>query len=851
MTPQQIGALVVTLGADASQYDRALGQAEQRATRTSGKLAADFAKIGAAATAAFTAVAAVSVREFAKFEEQMVKSTAIMGDVSASLRREMEDTARSISRNSVTSAAGLAEAYYFLAAAGMDAEQSIAALGQMEQFAVAGAFNMARATDLVTDAQSALGLTSKDATENLEGLVRVSDVLVKANTLANASVEQFSIALTNKAAVALRNLNKDVEEGVAVLAAYADQGIKAERAGEQLSIVLRDLQRASQSNTEVWEEFGLRVYDAQGNMLPIVDIISQLEGRFEGASDEMRRAGLELLGFQDRSVMAIQTLMGTSEQIRKYEEALRDAGGMTQEVYEKQLMSFNAQMQILKNRVTDVSIEIGQALVPILIQLNEILGNAYDTTGEFSDQVQYLVDIMKTGLLVAIQVVGDAIQGWNIVIKAGEVALLFMVENVIAGVTRLPRAIGAVMEAVGQGIVAGVNFVVRQINRVIESVPDWVKKRMGAGDGTALLQEIEFNLNLGSTLGTDLQDSVGGARRQALQELEELMGQERFSASFMSAYTQNVEKARDATATLSAQSNETFKKIIDDAEEAGTGVSQSFEKSTDDIVREFRTKEQAIKTGFIDPVNDGLNSMNRNIDGLVRSTQTWDGALVDISQTITSSLLQSLTTVLVQWATQQALVTAGITATSQAAIGTATATAAGAAGLVSAAWTPAAIAASIATMGQASAIGTTAFSAALAAGTAASVAASSIGSFASSFMSSFAGAAGGIAGARAMGGPVAGGKSYLVGERGPELFTPNSSGFITPNDRLGQSVQVIINNLPGQDAQVTEDENELGKIISITVTKTRQEIASDIQTGGTKVAKAMEQAYGLRRGRTR
>lgn len=40
-------------------------------------------------------------------------------------------------------------------------------------------------------------------------------------------------------------------------------------------------------------------------------------------------------------------------------------------------------------------------------------------------------------------------------------------------------------------------------------------------------------------------------------------------------------------------------------------------------------------------------------------------------------------------------------------------------------------------------------------------------------------------GARASGGPVSGGKSYLVGERGPELFTPSSAGSITPNHALG------------------------------------------------------------------
>jgi phage-related minor tail protein len=41
-----------------------------------------------------------------------------------------------------------------------------------------------------------------------------------------------------------------------------------------------------------------------------------------------------------------------------------------------------------------------------------------------------------------------------------------------------------------------------------------------------------------------------------------------------------------------------------------------------------------------------------------------------------------------------------------------------------------------------------------------------------------------FAGARAKGGPVAAGKMYMVGERGPEPFIPNSSGTIIPNDAL-------------------------------------------------------------------
>jgi hypothetical protein len=43
-------------------------------------------------------------------------------------------------------------------------------------------------------------------------------------------------------------------------------------------------------------------------------------------------------------------------------------------------------------------------------------------------------------------------------------------------------------------------------------------------------------------------------------------------------------------------------------------------------------------------------------------------------------------------------------------------------------------------------------------------------------------------GARATGGPVSAGKSYLVGERGPELFMPSGSGSIIPNSAMGGTV---------------------------------------------------------------
>ena len=45
-------------------------------------------------------------------------------------------------------------------------------------------------------------------------------------------------------------------------------------------------------------------------------------------------------------------------------------------------------------------------------------------------------------------------------------------------------------------------------------------------------------------------------------------------------------------------------------------------------------------------------------------------------------------------------------------------------------------------------------------------------------------------GSRAVGGQVSGGNSYIVGERGPEVFTPSSHGTITPNQGGGEPVNI-------------------------------------------------------------
>ena len=60
-----------------------------------------------------------------------------------------------------------------------------------------------------------------------------------------------------------------------------------------------------------------------------------------------------------------------------------------------------------------------------------------------------------------------------------------------------------------------------------------------------------------------------------------------------------------------------------------------------------------------------------------------------------------------------------------------------------------------------------------------------------------------IRGRAAIGGPVQAGSPYMVGERGPEMFIPNSSGSIVPNDKMGGGITVVNNvNASGAGPEV-------------------------------------------------
>ena len=151
-----------------------------------------------AATVAVGGFAAASVNTGMAFDSSMSQVAATMGYSVAELNDATSEASQNFSQlrefamemgaNTAFSASDAAGALNYMALAGYDAEKSMTMLPNVLNLAAAGGIDLALASDMVTDAQSALGL-SLDETA---GLV---DKMAAASSKSNTSVQQLGDAI--------------------------------------------------------------------------------------------------------------------------------------------------------------------------------------------------------------------------------------------------------------------------------------------------------------------------------------------------------------------------------------------------------------------------------------------------------------------------------------------------------------------------------------------------------------------------------------------------------------------------------------------------------------------------------
>jgi len=84
----------------------------------------------------------------------------------------------------------------------------------------------------------------------------------------------------------------------------------------------------------------------------------------------------------------------------------------------------------------------------------------------------------------------------------------------------------------------------------------------------------------------------------------------------------------------------------------------------------------------------------------------------------------------------------------------------------------------------------------------------------------------------AKGGPVSRGRSYVVGEKGPEVFTPSRSGAIVPNDQIGGGSTSVVVNVDASGSAVQGDGGQAEELGSMLAEAVQAEILNQQRPGG-------------------
>lgn len=257
------------------------------------------------------------------FDTSMSKVEAISGATGAELQK-LEATAREMGATTRYSASESADALGYMALAGWDTNQMISSLPGVLNLATAGELELAQASDILTDTMSMFGIEADDAS-------RATDVFARAQADSNTSVQQLSEALTT-AGPAASAAGNSIEDTAAILGIMANQGLKGSAAGTALNAMYRDLQAAAEDGTVAIGDHAVEVYDAEGNMRDMSDIMRDVEAATADMTDEQRNAAMAQI-FQQQSLRGANMLLNEgTDNLFDFKDGLENSSGAAEEM---------------------------------------------------------------------------------------------------------------------------------------------------------------------------------------------------------------------------------------------------------------------------------------------------------------------------------------------------------------------------------------------------------------------------------------------------------------------------------------------------------------------------------------
>ncbi|MBQ1538278.1 MAG: phage tail tape measure protein, partial [Ruminococcus sp.] len=323
-------------------------------------------KAAAAITAALVAIGKKAVEVGTEFDSAMSQVAATMGYSVEAINTEgteanktfkqLRDYAQEMGKSTAFSANEAAQALNYMALAGYDAEKSIAMLPKVLDLASSGSIELAKASDMVTDAQSALGLSIEDTEKLIDQMARTAS---KSNT----SVEQLGEAILTIGATA-KDMKGGTQELAGVLGHLANNGIKGAEGGTKLRNILLKLEAPTDKAAAKLEELGVQVLDDNDKLRSMQDIFADLS---EALKNTGNRTGELSKIFNSRDLAAVNALLDTSaDRWNELGEAIEDSAGAAHDMAEVQLDNLAGDITLFKSALEGAEITISDKLNPKL-----------------------------------------------------------------------------------------------------------------------------------------------------------------------------------------------------------------------------------------------------------------------------------------------------------------------------------------------------------------------------------------------------------------------------------------------------------------------------------------------------
>lgn len=295
------GSLTFGTGVENSGFEKGVGDLKSIANTALGQLTADIVQKASSAAAQ---VPQQMISVGSGFEASMSQVAATMGITSAAAEFDiLSNAAKEMGESTKFSASQAGEALNYLALAGYDAEKAVDALPTVLNVAAAGGMELASASDMITDAMSALGLeTSQMST--------FADQLAVTAQKSNTSVSQLGEAILTVGGTA-KTLSGGVVEMNTALGILADNGIKGSEGGTALRNVILSLSAPTDTAAAALDSLGVTAFDASGAMRPLQDTFADLDTALSTMSDQEKTAVLNEI-FNKVDLKSVNALLGKS-----------------------------------------------------------------------------------------------------------------------------------------------------------------------------------------------------------------------------------------------------------------------------------------------------------------------------------------------------------------------------------------------------------------------------------------------------------------------------------------------------------------------------------------------------------